>query len=764
VKLPTAFVHPPARACAAASAGTALALIEVLRLGVRGTISTTLTGAASAALLIAAVLLGKLALAAAGLVSEGWPRHLSESGGFLGFVCGVVLGLPSLGAGGLVDPWETHYAEVAREMLARGDFISPWWANEGWFRSKPVLVFWLEAASMALLGVNVGPDAMLGGAGADTLAAPEWAVRLPAFLCALGGVYLLQRGVAQVSGARAAFFGSVVLWTMPGYALLSHQALTDMPLVAAVAASLGLVLAALATPDNAVVRRHPVRLAGRHVDLHAGHLLAAACSLVLLPQIFLLLSLHVHVVGHGLRLGADRLVSGSPSACTLPGQPPCELVPLAHPRLQPVVQALIWGAPMFWILTRAATEVRTSRLLALGAWLAAALATMAKGPAGLAIPAAAVAVHMIATRSLRALAVLEVLPGIALAAVAVGPWYLAAYARHGRSFLDELVMRNMLGRTLSHLHDTNEGEDIGLSYFVRQLGFATFPWTGLALSAVFAYPTAEAARERQGRAILVGAVLTSFTLVSLMETKFHHYVLVALPAIAMLAGIWLDAALAPHRASGSVPRREPAFVTWIGAAAVVAVVGRELAGVDHGGPARFAMLLTYRYTRAWPSTRSFGSAVAVVAVVATAALLAAALPRARRGAVFVLGSSGAALAALLLWRYLPACGLDGGQRAVLAAYYADRPRDSRAPLVAYQLNWKGENFYTGNRVAIFIRSGAPLRDYLARRHKEGESTVYFETERPRLKGLERELGTVRSFVELTAPSVSSEYSLVRVEL
>ncbi len=32
-----------------------------------------------------------------------------------------------------------------------------------------------------------------------------------------------------------------------------------------------------------------------------------------------------------------------------------------------------------------------------------------------------------------------------------------------------------------------------------------------------------------------------------------------------------------------------------------------------------------------------------------------------------------------------------------------------APLVAYQLNWKGENFYTGNNVAIFISSGAPLR-------------------------------------------------------
>ncbi len=41
-------------------------------------------------------------------------------------------------------------------MSARHDFISTWWAHEGWFRSKPILTFWLQALSMNVLGVQSG--------------------------------------------------------------------------------------------------------------------------------------------------------------------------------------------------------------------------------------------------------------------------------------------------------------------------------------------------------------------------------------------------------------------------------------------------------------------------------------------------------------------------------------------------------------------------------------------------------------------------------
>ena len=53
----------------------------------------------------------------------------------------VLLYVPFLGNFGLIDPWETHYGEVSREILARDDWMSLWWAQDGWFNSKPIFNF-----------------------------------------------------------------------------------------------------------------------------------------------------------------------------------------------------------------------------------------------------------------------------------------------------------------------------------------------------------------------------------------------------------------------------------------------------------------------------------------------------------------------------------------------------------------------------------------------------------------------------------------------
>jgi 4-amino-4-deoxy-L-arabinose transferase-like glycosyltransferase len=608
---------------------------------------------------------------------------------------GTLVGLPCLGVGSLVDPWETHYAEVAREMIERRDAISPWWANEGWFTTKPVLTFWLEAVSMLVFGVRTGPDQLLAGG-----AHPEWAIRFPHFAIALAGSWLLADGVARVAGKRAGFGTGLVLWTMSGFALLSHQAMTDMPLVGGVAASLGLLLRAFTTHDG-------------ETRATAGWWIAAGIALLIAPQLL------------AIALEPHQLAAGDPHVCGLPSQPACVVTAAAHPRLRPLLQVALWISPTAWLVLRMGEEKRVARLCALGAWAFASIATMAKGPAGLFVPAAGALVVLATRRSWRDVVRLEIPSGLVLAIALIGPWYLAIYARHGRGFLDELVMRHMLGRTLGHLHETNQGEDVGIVYFIRQLGYATFPWCGLAPFAVLG-----AARERGRtipRALLIGAALASFVLVSSMQTKFHHYMLIVLPPVAALLGIWL------------AQRRRDA---WTGALVLVGGVIALLVGRDlMATPSRFMWLLTYRYARTWPSTHALGIAFLVVAILML-------VPRVK-GAVAVL------CAALLLGVYLPRGSYDGGQRELLAAFYEDRT--DHHELIAYQLNWKGENFYTGNHVAIFIASGAPLRAYLDRERSKGERTFYFATERGRVHGLEREVGAA-SFTEI---ATSAEFAVLR---
>ena len=37
--------------------------------------------------------------------------------------------LPNLGSYGLFDPWETHYGEVARNMVENANYIDPFWGS-----------------------------------------------------------------------------------------------------------------------------------------------------------------------------------------------------------------------------------------------------------------------------------------------------------------------------------------------------------------------------------------------------------------------------------------------------------------------------------------------------------------------------------------------------------------------------------------------------------------------------------------------------------
>ena len=157
-----------------------------------------------------------------------------------GWAVMIVIGLmylPLFGTTSLWDPWETHYGEVAREILARNDWISLWWAQDKWFWSKPVLLFWMEALSMGALGIDFMPDAHP--------AHPEWAVRLPTVLLALAALVAIYATVRRQFGPRAGALAALVTATMPQFFFISHQAITDLPLVAGITMAVCCLLIAI---------------------------------------------------------------------------------------------------------------------------------------------------------------------------------------------------------------------------------------------------------------------------------------------------------------------------------------------------------------------------------------------------------------------------------------------------------------------------------------------------------------------------------------
>lgn len=148
-------------------------------------------------------------------------------------VLGAALFLPYLGVAGLWDPWETHYGEVARSMVARRDWVHPYWEC-AYFFSKPALSLWFMALGLSVTG---------GGSGEGALSTwTEWAMRLPFAVSSILALVLLSVAVARLAGKRAGMTTALILSTMPLYLLLSRQAVTDTPFVAMLTCALACAL------------------------------------------------------------------------------------------------------------------------------------------------------------------------------------------------------------------------------------------------------------------------------------------------------------------------------------------------------------------------------------------------------------------------------------------------------------------------------------------------------------------------------------------
>jgi 4-amino-4-deoxy-L-arabinose transferase-like glycosyltransferase len=146
-----------------------------------------------------------------------WPRHPLVGGLLLLLLCAPFF-LYRLGAPGLSDPDEGRNAEVAREMLDEGSWITPLF-NGAPYLDKPPAFFWLVALSYRVFGVN------------------ELAARLPAALCALAGILLTAWFARRHLDPIAGRIAGLVLALSPLYIVFGRTVIFDMPLTLCMTAS-----------------------------------------------------------------------------------------------------------------------------------------------------------------------------------------------------------------------------------------------------------------------------------------------------------------------------------------------------------------------------------------------------------------------------------------------------------------------------------------------------------------------------------------------
>ncbi|HEX7054958.1 MAG TPA: glycosyltransferase family 39 protein [Burkholderiales bacterium] len=124
-----------------------------------------------------------------------------------------------LGAAPLFDVDEGAFSQATLEMFQRGDFLSTY-LNGAPRYDKPILVYWLQAAAVALLGPT------------------EWAFRLPSAICASLWAWLTYLFAKRHFGEERALLAAVLLATSIGVHIIGRAATADALLNLLLAASM----------------------------------------------------------------------------------------------------------------------------------------------------------------------------------------------------------------------------------------------------------------------------------------------------------------------------------------------------------------------------------------------------------------------------------------------------------------------------------------------------------------------------------------------
>jgi 4-amino-4-deoxy-L-arabinose transferase-like glycosyltransferase len=588
----------------------------------------------------------------------------------------ALLYFPWLGATGFWDPWEPHYGEVAREMIARGDYIHPWWEST-WFFSKPALDLWLMASGMLVANTN-GPERWTG-------IYTEWCVRLPyAAITALGAVLLFVMANRLLT-RRTAVMGTFAILTSPLFVFLARQAVPD-----------------------------PV-----FVGLLEG---AMACLMIVM--------LDDREPHHG------------------------------------------WAASFYCFV---------------------GFATLSKGLLGFALPGAVALVYCVATGEWHRLRRLHIAAGSLIVLAICAPWYGTMFAFDGRddegkTFFERFIIHDHFKRLALGVHTTTPGGTF--TYFVEQIGFDCFPW-------VFAFPGAAAvlarvrlrpqtARERS-MLMLLFWFLIGFAVFAFSATKFHHYAFPVLAPLLFFCAMWLEQVL-------SEGLRAHAGLIFAGGL-LYALVAHDLAL----NPKHLTDMFVYNYDRPYPDRETNPRQVFTVLFYAGAAvalspwlfdrivqlwgflralrskekraalrvrrrermqgapLTSPEMPSDRRVAVFAVAALALAFAVFCGWFHWRKLSPHWTQRDLFWEYF--HQSSPSEPIAAYQMNWRGETFYSRNTVRQVGRPGAPaaaLADFM---NGPGQRK-WLLVEHTRLAGLRQALGPARLKV---VEARNNKFALVVVE-
>jgi 4-amino-4-deoxy-L-arabinose transferase-like glycosyltransferase len=353
--------------------------------------------------------------------------------------------------------------------------------------------------------------------------------------------------------------------------------------------------------------------------------------------------------------------------------------------------------------------VRLHRGWVCAAWLCAALACLVKGPIGLALPIAGLALFLVVERRFRLLLSWLRPEGLLLFAAVVVPLYWLA-ERGNPGFVRNFLVGQNLGRLTS-------GEDFGRDhpfwYYVPIFAAGFLPGSLLVPSIARRLFGGNDGR-RATRRLLACAAVGPFLLLSAAHSMLAYYLLPLAPVLALLCA---DALIAREdaAAAGQVGGRRAGALGYGLFAALLAAMTLAAAGGDLVSPARILELLPAGYVRRQdPADLKVRVAVLHDALpwiaLALAPLAVALFVAARRSAggrplaASVAAASGMVAFVLLVpWTLRAAARLFTSGPIAKKVHQVQRPGET---VFLFDLHLRGLGFYLGHDVVLWSASFA----------------------------------------------------------
>lgn len=591
-------------------------------------------------------------------------------------------------AAGPWDPWETHYGEVARQIVVRHDPVDLWWQPgnggpsktvERSFASKPALPFWCMALSLKVFGVGTGPEP----AGLVYGLTNELALRLPSMFAGMMSAAFLGFVVWRLVSQRAGVLTGLILSTMPQWAIVSRQALTDMFFVGPVVLAAGAWALAWLQPD----RELRVRGTGwKRVPWDRAYL--GFFALFVLAAVIPLAVIHQHAF--------------DPGTWKLIGRSASKAKGLRDIQMH---MAIYWVAVVFVFLRSLRWRNRSQCWMGI-LYLAAGLSLIGKGMIGPGLVGALVLAHLAVSGRWNLLLRCGLPTGTLLFALPAFPWHHAMILFRGDRWVNELIIQNNLQRFSSGEQKQAVG---GFAFYLETLGLGALPWSAVIPAAIYSgirsfargiRGDAEAGdvpeddlghRGLQRFAFLWFGV--SLLALSYSTTKYYHYLLPILPPAALMISLWIE-----RRWSEGAGARSVGVV--VGAVVALAL----LVGVLRDAlltPAWLAHLTTYLYTGMWTRGAPDPTRLIVTCLPFAAGLLLWAITKGARTRRYAVGAwvlSGLLTTGYIIADYIPAASENWSQRTAMRIYFDERGPDDR--LISWWFYYRGETYLSKRDVWV----------------------------------------------------------------